>query len=631
MARINVREYSNETNINIIPKEVMELLTLDVFNTIATNLSKSLGPLGSSTMILNGSETEATKDGYSILNKYAFNNRYKNMIYNLIKAPCTKMNNTVGDGTTTAICLTNALFNEYKAKQDLLKQCYRLPREFDKAWDEVINQLVDYVNKNATRINNKDTQIIYDLAYVSSNGNEEISKEIEDIYTKSPSPVIKEKDSPTNKSYVVPIEGFDFKCNLISDVFATNEDLSTIVDNINVLVMNYKLDSEIVDEVIIPIYKVLQAKGEKLLVIAPLYDAQLCETKLDQFIQLDRMKSGGNSHIIFTAYRTGDLKKYDLHDLCVILGCKTMTQDLMNTLLENIHKHGEDSVVEGFTNPKSPVHKFLGFAEKAILSCTTSSVFKVEKVKETKEYKDTLRRAKSELTNARANTSLEKSIFADTVYQATRRVNQLLMKNFIYYIGANSALQKQIIWDSVEDVIKCVSSAVKSGIVPGCQLTLIRGCIELKKEIVDKYEPGEDGQRVLDDKDFLKYNIIDIIFDALTKVYIMLLNGPENKGILDIIPREKMSEDIDEETLNKIFLETCQELVNNSIEKNQVFDIETLDYNPKIITSAETDTMVLTVASELVKILIEGNVCVFIDPEFAGDHDTSLEEHLYQS
>ena len=32
------------------------------------------------------------------------------------------------------------------------------------------------------------------------------------------------------------------------------------------------------------------------------------------------------------------------------------------------------------------------------------------------------------------------------------------MKNYIYYIGANSSLQKQIIWDSVEDVIKLSKS-----------------------------------------------------------------------------------------------------------------------------------------------------------------------------
>ena len=75
--------YSNENDINIIPQEEFESLVHEVFNVIASNLTKSLGPLGSSATILDGASTEATKDGYSILMKYRFTNRYKNMIYNL--------------------------------------------------------------------------------------------------------------------------------------------------------------------------------------------------------------------------------------------------------------------------------------------------------------------------------------------------------------------------------------------------------------------------------------------------------------------------------------------------------------------------------------------------------------------
>ena len=53
----NFLEYSNETQSNIIPQENFEDLTHEVFNVIATNLSKSLGPLGSSATILDGGAT----------------------------------------------------------------------------------------------------------------------------------------------------------------------------------------------------------------------------------------------------------------------------------------------------------------------------------------------------------------------------------------------------------------------------------------------------------------------------------------------------------------------------------------------------------------------------------------------
>ena len=109
---MNFLEYSNKTQSNIIPKEEFESLVQETFGIIADNITKSLGPLGSSATILDGMMTEATKDGYSILMKYCFHNRYKKMIYNLIKAPCTRMNNTVGDGTTTATVLAQAMIKE---------------------------------------------------------------------------------------------------------------------------------------------------------------------------------------------------------------------------------------------------------------------------------------------------------------------------------------------------------------------------------------------------------------------------------------------------------------------------------------------------------------------------------------
>ena len=62
-------------------------------------------------------------------------------------------------------------------------------------------------------------------------------------------------------------------------------------------------------------------------------------------------------------------------------------------------------------------------------------------------------------------------------------------------------------------------------------------------------------------------------------------------------------------------------IIEKSIELNEVYDMELLEYNPGIITSAETDVMVLTAASELVKILISGNQAVILDGEVDESHE----------
>jgi chaperonin GroEL (HSP60 family) len=123
--------------VNIIQKNEFQELTHQVFGIIADNIGKSLGPLGASATILDGMMTDATKDGFSIFNKYRFHNRYKKMIYNLIKTPCTRLNNTVGDGTTTAIVFAKYLFQLYQLRKNNIETFYRLPRTFVQTWSQV--------------------------------------------------------------------------------------------------------------------------------------------------------------------------------------------------------------------------------------------------------------------------------------------------------------------------------------------------------------------------------------------------------------------------------------------------------------------------------------------------------------
>ena len=49
-----------------------------------------------------------------------------------------------------------------------------------------------------------------------------------------------------------------------------------------------------------------------------------------------------------------------------------------------------------------------------------------------------------------------------------------------------------------------------------------------------------------------------------------------------------------------------------------------LEGHTDIITSAETDIMVLTAASELIKILTSGNQCIFLDSEVNMSHQDDV-------
>ena len=82
------------------------------------------------------------------------------------------------------------------------------------------------------------------------------------------------------------------------------------------------------------------------------------------------------------------------------------------------------------------------------------------------------------------------------------------------------------------------------------------------------------------------------------------------------------------EQLQATALKKSGEIIRESIDKNQVFDLESLEFNEKIITSAETDVMVLTAASELIKILISGNQCIFLDSDVNESHNEEVDVHV---
>lgn len=595
--------YSNENDINIIPQEEFESLVHEVFNVIASNLTKSLGPLGSSATILDGASTEATKDGYSILMKYRFTNRYKNMIYNLITAPCTKMNNTVGDGTTTAIALTNAIFNEYERNKNELSTMYRLPRQFIEAWDWVINDLIKRVTELAKPIDPNDYDTIYHLAYVTSNGNHEISDTIAKTYQEVHTPSIKQKDSPTNKSYMQAINGFEFPTNLIADAFVKNEDGSATLSDIITMIFDFKIDSNAFN-VITQINEVCRAQNKQLIIIAPSYDTHMCDTEANQYVNRE-YHSYGKLNLILTQYNYSKLTKTQLGDLAVILRSKVINEDLFNMLAMGITEHGIDNIFEDTYKDDSQYYRLIGGAKEVVLSTNSSAIFHNDDVVNDKIYKETLAAAKRDLEEITTETPAERQSYAAKIYDANIRILQLEMRNYIYYVGADSQLQKQIIWDSIEDVIKCLRSAIKYGVVPGCQLTIIKAALLQMKDI---------------ENDQLKLALNKIIQNSICNVYTRVLHGANGDGMIKLIPNWSIIDPNHVDELKKQAIDKANEIIIESINKQAVFDLDKLEFNSEIITSAQTDTMVLSVASELVKILISGNQCIFLD--YSGNETT---------
>ena len=626
-------DYASKTSANVLPKEAFETLVTEVFTTISEILERSLGPLGSSTLILDGSGNSATKDGFAIFKNLKFQNRFKAMIYNLIKAPCTKLNNTVGDGTTTAIVLTKLLFDQYQKNKNEIESYFRLPRTFTTIWDKTISELCELIHTYATplsRINDQgfDKDDIYNLAYVISNGNDDISHTIASIYSESISPVIKIKNSPTNECYVESIRGFEFPANLIDEAFARNEDLSTIEKDIHVLIFGLKVDADIFEKIIVPMNDVYRADNKKLLVLSPSYDELVANTTMKTYINQEFRTNNGKLNLILTQYQYAKLADDQEEDLAAILNCKVINYDDAQQLISTLEKMNDMEVYEFFigdgTGKDEPFSEFqmIGKAPSAQLSVTNGSIFSDVVTDGNLKYQRRISEIGTELERLVGSIDADKRNYSLEISKLRSRLAQLRMESYIYYVGADSSLQANVIYDSVDDVIKGVGSAVKFGVVPGCQLSIMKACIELESYYRDKIDIV-DPTNLIDattqkNNNKLHLLILQMIEAAVIALYFIILRGPNKDGIAKILPDYELISSISHvlpagKSLGEKANDRFEEILRASLQSNMVFDVDRLYNNPHIVTSVETDISVLTAASELIKLLISGNQCLYFD------------------
>jgi hypothetical protein len=366
-----------------------------------------------------------------------------------------------------------------------------------------------------------------------------------------------------------------------------------------------------------------------LLVIAPYYDAYLTGTWLKTYLNTEFQRYR-TFNLIFGQFEFGKLAKDQLSDFAVILKSFVIDQNKAKTVMSTFTTmNNPDLFVQTVMDDQShELYGLFGTVKKAILTCVNGSAFEPDDIDSYEPYQNLLRSVKKELKDTAQTTEIERQSYSMKIFDIESRINSLEMKNYIYYIGADSALQKKILWDQVEDVIKCIRSAVKNGSLPGCQLSIIKATTEIMSDILKS--KGDDVSKLTED-DQLSLLILEMIQDAVASVYSTVLMGANGDGILKLIPnwfkyradikpdmteeQIKQAENVVKKQLQQLELDKRLGIIKDSINKNCVFNLETYEFDEHIITSAETDKLVLLASSELVKILISGTQCIYIDAE----------------
>ena len=181
----------------------------------------------------------------------------------------------VGDGSTTSIVAANSILKELKAHESIISKMR--PKEFMETLQSCVNYLVDKIYESSNKVNKETCEEIYKLAYISTNGDDYISKIIQDIYLKTNNPSIEYVKSKTNDTTYEIIDGYRANITYIDNIFTTNDDGTCVITNPIIIMFDHKIDIERA----LPLISAAAMKGadenRRVVVIAPHYDKFLLD------------------------------------------------------------------------------------------------------------------------------------------------------------------------------------------------------------------------------------------------------------------------------------------------------------------------------------------------------------------
>jgi chaperonin GroEL len=283
---------------------------------LAAAVKVTLGPTGKNVLLHKSyGSPKITKDGVSVSKEIELLEPFQNMGAKMVNQAASKTSDVVGDGTTTATVLAEAIYNEGLKNVTAGANPMAIKRGIDKA----VQVVVDFIASQSKKVKGHDD--IQKVATISANNNIEVGKILADAMDKvGKEGVIEVEDGKGLETELEVVEGMQFDRGFISPYFITNTNtMEAVLEDAYILLYEKKLSS--IAE-IIPLLEKIAQVGSQLLIVAEEVEgealAALVINKLQGVLKVCAVKAPG----------FGDRRKAMLGDMCVLTGGQVLTEDL---------------------------------------------------------------------------------------------------------------------------------------------------------------------------------------------------------------------------------------------------------------------------------------------------------------
>ena len=406
---------------------------------LARTVKVTLGPRGRNVVIQKSFGSPlVTKDGVTVAKEVDLEDAYENMGAKMVREVASKTSDVVGDGTTTATILAEAIFNEGMKAVVAGVNPLHMKNGMDKAVEDVVEQL------KAMSISVKDSkESIAQVGAISANNDAEIGALLADAMEKvGKDGVITVDEGKTLKTEVEWVEGMQFDRGYLSPYFVTDaQKMECVLDNPYILLFEKKISSI---KSFIPVLEAVINSGRPLLIIAEDVDGEALAT-----LVINRMRNNLKICAV-KAPGYGDRRKAILEDIGILTGGEVLFEALGRS-------------------PETLTLADLGTAKTVVVNKDTVTI--VQGGGKTEEIHGRIAQLRREIEVSTSDYDKEKM---------EERLAKLAGGVAKLNVGAATEAEMKEKKARVEDALHATRAAVEEGVLPGGGVALLRAASLVK-------------------------------------------------------------------------------------------------------------------------------------------------------
>lgn len=294
-------------------------------------VGSSLGPGGSNTLIERKFRTpQIINDGFTTINNFILEDELENLGVTSLVDAAQKASEHVGDGTSTTIVLTEAIYREGRKLVGGGLSLGKTPLEIQQVIKEEKNFVLKELKELSTEI--KEKEDIYKVA-IAAYANEEMADIVSDmIYEVGENGIVIVEEGWGRETETELTEGFTFAGKLAHAIFSNAPDAGIKLERVPILVTDFDFSN--LNDLIGIVTEVSQKGEEGLIIIANRYERAAIEQTIKSNIFNVQNKINFKVHLIKTPSFTTD----EFEEFAVFLGARCISKERKDKIVEVDYK-----------------------------------------------------------------------------------------------------------------------------------------------------------------------------------------------------------------------------------------------------------------------------------------------------